>query len=328
MRFDKNHVMTGLKGRSDLWVVIVLYGMALGLSACSSDFVDPFENEERYFTIYGYVDAQQITHRIRVIPVTRHQAIIRHPADIQAALDAEVTLTDVSSGEVVEWEYKLESLNDGTFAHIFTTEYIVIPGRRYRLDVTRSDGVRAWAITEVPHIPDSAFYNLGSVDFSLDSSEVHQEIIVPGGLNPWEFEAIYIWSGDGFNRRVFVPYGRRGLEEGSNWITTMSLSADQAAVQETIRESMIAGNIQDDTQLILTGAGLRMTMLDSGWLLPDDELLLDETVLPRTTTNINNGYGFFGSIGYYIQEWEACDLSKPLGYEFAEPNCGSREEEE
>lgn len=327
MGFDKYAVMTELDRRSGFLMVVLLYGISLGLSACSSDFVDPFENEERYFTVYGYIDARQITHRIRVIPVTRHQAIIRHPSDIQAALDAEVTLTDISSGEVVEWVYSLEELNDGTFAHVFTTEYIITPGRRYRLDVTRSDGVRAWAITEVPHIPDSTFYNLGPVDFSSDSTDVSQEIRVPGAINPWRFEAIYIWSGDGFNRRVFVPYGRRGQEEGTNWVTNMSLSEDQQAVQETIRESMIAGNIRDDTQLILTGAGLRMTMLDADWLLPDDDLLLDETVLPSTTTNINNGYGFFGSIGSYIQEWEACDLSKPLGYEFAEPNCGSREEE-
>lgn len=300
----------------------------LFLTSCSKDFVDPFENEERFFTIYGYIDAQQITHKVRVIPVTRHQAIIRHPADIQAALDAEVTLTDVSSGEVVEWVYNLEELSDGTFGHIFTTEYVVTPGRRYRLDVTRSDGVRAWALTEVPYIPDSAFYDLGPIAFSADSSEVSRQIAIPGSPNPWTFEAIYNWSGGAFNRRVFVPYGRRGTEDGAEWVTTMSISADQEAVQETIQESMRAGRIRDDTPLVLTGAGLRMTMLDENWLLPNNELILDVTILPSKTTNINNGYGFFGSIGYYVQEWEACDLSGPLGYEFAEPNCGSRENED
>ncbi len=308
-----------------LWVVL-----CAGLfSSCAEDFIDPFQNEERYFTIYGFIDAQQVSHKIRVIPVTRHQAIIRRPGDIQAALDAEVLITDLTNGEIFEWVYSLEELGDGTFGHIFRTDFSVIPGRRYRLDVTRSDGVRAWAITKVPHIPDSAFYDLGPVLFSTDSSEVSQEISIPGEPNPWYFEAVYAWSGDLFNRRVFVPYGRKGNAAGSSgWVTTLSISEDQSAVQETIKESLSTGRILDDTPLILTGAGLRMAMLDDNWQLPEVDYDIEELALPTAFSNINNGYGFFGSIGYYVQEWEACDLSGPLGYEFAEANCGERDSEQ
>lgn len=298
-------------------------------SSCSDDFIDPFENDERFFTIYGYIDAQEISHKIRVIPVTRQRAVIIRESDIQARLDAEVTISDLTTGEVFEWVYGLEKLDNGTFAHIFRTDFIVIPGRRYRLDVTRSDGVRAWAQTRVPNIPDSAFYELGSVNFSADSSEVSQQVLINGDLNPWRFEAIYSWRGDLFNRRVFVPYGRRGSANGTeSWTTSLSISDDQSAVFETIKESLRAGKIMDDTPLVLTTAGLRMTMLDTNWKFPETGVDVNELTLPETTTNINNGYGFFGSIGYYVQEWDACDLSGPLGYEFAEENCGDRDEEE
>ncbi len=312
--------------RSRIGTRLFLLIGVLFFAACSDDFIDPFENDGRYFTVYGFIDSQKISHKIRVIPVTRFQAVIRKESDIQAALDAEVTISDLSTGEVVEWEYSLEKLSDGTFAHIFRSDFIVIPGRRYRLDVTRSDGVRAWAETRVPHIPDSAFFDLGQVQFSPDSSDVLQDISMGGDLNPWAFEAIYAWSGDFFNRRVFVPYGRRGEASGiGGWRTQMSISDDQSAVFETIKESLLAGKIQDDTPLVLTGAGLRMTMLDTNWNLPNGEADLDALAFPDANTNINNGYGFFGSIGHYVQEWEACELSGPLGYEYAEANCGARD---
>ncbi|MEM8486439.1 MAG: DUF4249 family protein [Bacteroidota bacterium] len=323
----KKHSNPEFGTRSRIGTALLMVVMLL-ITACSDDFIDPFENEGRYFTVYGFIDSQKISHKIRVIPVTRHQAVIRKESDIQAALDAEVTISDLSTGEVVEWEYGLEKLEDGTFAHIFRSDFIVIPGRRYRLDVTRSDGVRAWAETRVPHIPDSAFFDLGQIQFSPDSSEVLQDILMQGELNPWAFEAIYAWSGDFFNRRVFVPYGRRGEQVGAGgWRTQLSISADQAAVFETIRESLLAGKIQDDTPLILTGAGLRMTMLDTNWDLSDGAANPNTLAFPEAGTNINNGYGFFGSIGHYVQEWEACELSGPLGYEYAEANCGARDQD-
>ena len=312
------------KGR----VPFVMLMLVLLLGACAEDFIDPFQNEGRYFTIYGFIDSQSINHKIRVIPITRQEAIIRRPSDIQAALDAEVTISDLSTGEVFEWEYSLEELSDQTLAHTFTSSFVVVPGRSYRLDVTRSDGVRAWAITEVPYVPDSAFYDLGPVSFSADSSAIAQQVYVPGDINPWRFEAIYSWSGNSFNRRVFVPYGRRGEPDGIGWVTTLSLADDQQAVFETIKESARDGKILDDTPLIITGMGLRMTMLDTNWQIPANGFDIDEFTLPSTTTNVNNGYGFFGSIGHYVQEWEACELSKPLGYEFAEANCGARDSDD
>ena len=321
-RFKHQPSISGLPAWAKNGVLLVI---AITLGSCADDFIDPFSNEGRYFTVYGYIDAGQIEHKIRVIPVTRHQAIIEHPSDIQAALDAEVTLTDLTTGEVIEWVYGLEALEDRTFAHVFTTQFVVHAGRDYRLDVTRSDGVRAWAITEVPYISDSAFYQRGPISFSDDSSQVTQNIVIPGDINPWRFEAIYLWTGDAFNRRVFVPYGRRGAANGATgWTTTMSLSDDQDAVNQTINESMLAGSIRDDTPLILAGAGLRMSMLDVNWQLPEGSNDID-IAFPDRFTNINNGYGFFGSIGYYVQEWDACNLSAPLGYEFAEANCNDRD---
>ena len=180
----------------------------------------------------------------------------------------------------------------------------------------------------MPHVADSAFYELGPISFLPDSSAISQQVFIPGEINPWRFEAIYSWSGDSFNRRVFVPYGRRGSPEGAGWATTLSLADDQEAVVETIKESQRSGKILDDTQLIITGMGLRMSMLDTNWKIPANGFDIDELTLPSTTTNVVNGYGFFGSIGHYVQEWEACDLSKPLGYEFAEANCGERDSDE
>ena len=53
--------------RSILWIFLV----SLTLSGCDDTFLDPFENEQRYFTVYGFLDPLQARQTVRVIPVTR-----------------------------------------------------------------------------------------------------------------------------------------------------------------------------------------------------------------------------------------------------------------
>ena len=67
-----------------LLVLLVLVG-----SSCSDTFLDPFENEETYFSIYGYLDELERDHAVRVIPVTRFPEKILSPSDPQATIDAQ-----------------------------------------------------------------------------------------------------------------------------------------------------------------------------------------------------------------------------------------------
>ena len=71
----------------------------------------------------------------------------------------------------------------------------------------------------------------------------------------------------------------------------------------------------DSTALTLVSMGVRIRILDANWDPPEG--LFDPEVLaqPGTLSNVENGYGFWGSIGVYTQEWPVTiDFSRLLGY--------------
>ncbi|MFB3133259.1 MAG: DUF4249 family protein, partial [Rhodothermales bacterium] len=148
--------------------LMLMIGLLLATAACDDAFIDPFDNDERYYTIYGFLDVRQTEHAVRVIPVTRFPERITTTTDPQSSIDATVTSTDLHTGATIIWRHSLDKLSDGTYGHIYRATFIVQTGRTYRLEVQRSDGKTASAETRVPYISEAAYYELGPVEISLD----------------------------------------------------------------------------------------------------------------------------------------------------------------
>ena len=96
------------------WLSLCLVLM-LALQGCGDAFVDPFHNEGRYYTIYGFLDLFDREHVVRVTPVTRRPETIEGPSSPQATIDAEVRSINKDTGEEVIWHHNLEQLSDGTY---------------------------------------------------------------------------------------------------------------------------------------------------------------------------------------------------------------------
>ena len=309
-----------------LTVLLLLLGSVFG---CDDTFVDPFENEDRYFTVFGYLDVLEINQVIRVIPITRRSAVIVSPTQPEAFIDAEVFAYDLDNDLTHEWNHSLDRLEDGTYGHIFRSTFVVQPGATYRLEIVRSDGITATALTTVPHIADSTFFNLSQVRFLEDSTRLTQDIFMPDLNAPWSIEALYRWNDGRVARRVNVPYGRQGNNESADgWNFTVQISEDQQFVRNHIRQIGVEGILLDDAVIILESMGLQIRIIDPNWDLPIDIFDPQSYANPDKLTNVENGYGFFGALGFYIQEWNACDLSGPLGYEPAEPECSVKQSPE
>ena len=94
------------------------------------------------------------------------------------------------------------------------------------------------------------------------------------------------------------------------------MSDDQFWVNESVQWSIDNHQFLEGTPVGLTHTGLQIRMLDSGWDPPggifDPEILAQ----PGALSNVENGYGYFGSVGLYIQEWNIEHLSTVLGYPF------------
>lgn len=291
-------------------------------SSCDDAVIDPFNNDGRYYTIYGFLDALERNHEVRIIPVTRRAEKITNPNNPESQLDATVRSIDMLSGQVTTWRASLEELEDGTYAHIFRASFIVTAGATYRLEVERSDGIVASAETTVPLINTASLFEKGPVVFSADSSVVTQDIFIPNVDSPWDIQAVYLWAAGPINRRIFVPYGRRGTRgDNGGWNLTVQISADQIPVMENVEASRIRDFENPNIPVVLSAMGVQVRILDENWDPPAGEFDPEILANPNILSNVVNGYGFWGSVGLYREEWNMCELSNALGYAPAEAGC-------
>ncbi len=287
--------------------MLALTGVVAGLSiGCEDSFIDPFANEERYYTIYGFLDEGKNTqvlvpHEVRVIPVTRFPQRITSPLHPQANLDAEVFSRDLDASpeadSTIEWIHSLEQLDDGLFAHIFRATFNVKPGHTYRLEVHRSDGVVAWAETTVPSLS-SLIPEPVNLRVLADSITILQDILIPGAIPPWQIAVSYDVVGQDcmLDRGVTtpLPYGNVGEETPEGWRFTVNISEDLVRLAQRL----------DRPNVFFCVMGLRIRWLDTRWRTAEgnDE---NELALPTAFSNVENGYGFFGSVGVLHYEWPA-----------------------
>lgn len=283
-------------------------------SGCDDAVIDPFENEEKYFTIYGYLDELERNHQVRVIPVTRRVNSVTEPDTPDALLDAEVRSIDLTTGQVTKWRHTLEELDDGTYAHIFKASFLISPAGRYRLEVERSDGKITYAETQVPNINKTNLLQFAPMYVSPDSSEIYLDMYIPEIPSPWEIQAIYLWEAERLRKRAYVPYGRPGSKTADGgWDLRMNISDDQKWVKEDARV-LIEGSEDNDRMLYLTSLGIQIRILSENWDPPEGTFDPNILANPSVNTNVVNGYGLWGSVGLYIEEWNACELSAMLGY--------------
>lgn len=285
--------------------------------SCSDTTIDPFENDEKYYTIWGYIDVLNTEHSVRVVPVTRYPEHITSPIDDQAQIDAEVYSVDLSNGERKRWVHSLEELEDGTFGHVFTGRFIVNSKRSYRLEVIRSDGKMTSAETTVPGVTSDTLLVRSAVVWENDSTYVYQDFVIPGISSPWDINVYYWWEGGIAKQGVYVPYGRVGERtSGGGWKLRAHISDDQIKVWERVQWALDEGLLTPTDGHGLVAMGIQVRILDRNWDPPQG--IFDPEILaqPGVLSNVENGYGFFGSVGLYTQEWGVEDISEGLGFPF------------
>lgn len=282
------------------WLCGLLLACLLPLS-CDTGTFDPYDNGERYFTLFGYLDERETEHTLRVIPLSRFPAEINDPSEPQASIDGVVTSTDVRTGQVTRWNHRLDRLADGTYGHVFRGRFQVRAGRTYRLEITRNDGTVTAAETTIPRFPvtvpdpDTLFF---PYEVSPDSA-LTQVVNLPGIVSPWEIFLDYDLQG----RLVRVPYGRSGSRTEDGWQITVRLNEDAVKMREVL-------GLDPDARLpLLHAITISVRTLDNAWDPPEGEFDPEILAQPGVLSNVELGYGFWGGIGSYIHTWRAPDLN-------------------
>jgi hypothetical protein len=270
-------------------VCVSIFGMVAG---CDDPLIDPFV-EGKHFTVYGYLNAFDNEHFVRVVAVRRSPESIPTTGSPHAELDGVVTTTDLTTGVEQRWVHTLRKLDDGNYGHLFTAAFVVRKGHEYEMVVTRSDGATTVARTRVPN---------------LKQMEVEPAVVVGDST----FQTI-TWVGASTPERIVVnycakrvevfrcepvniDYGRSGRRTEDGWAVDILLSKDLAVLRQQM-------GVEDSVQLELAPLDLLFTVLDDQWVLPEGSFDPEEFAQPDALTNVENGFGFWGSMSRSTGTW-------------------------
>lgn len=290
--------------------ILLLALVVLPVLAGCDDTVNPFVEEDRYYSIYGYLDTASDEQFLRVVPLRTDFAT----ADAET-IDARVYTVEQETGQTVEWQDSVVTFNDGSVGHVFHAGIRPVPGWTYDLVVERSDGIQSRATTTIPVRTDVVFGapTVGSGGFAAQRvtwSDID--------FSPFRVEVWYRFRGalptDPFMDAVVV-YGEVGDRVGTpqpdgSWQVFVSLSGDKEEVTDFL-------GISEDARPQLMGIGMRLTMSNDTWRPPGGVFDREILVQPGTFTNVENGFGFFGSVNQYTAEWVLSeDVVELAGYSF------------
>ena len=286
-------------------IAAIISFLSLSITGCDSTFVDPFTNDTRFFTIYGYLDeANNLPgagiNAVRVIPITRRAEVITSPDDPQAFIDARVFVVNVFTGQEIEWRHTLERFSDTQYGHVFKSNMRISQNTAYRIEVRRSDGIVTTAETTVPAVSSINIVQDPQPIIDSATNEIRQGILLPGVNNVWSIDLTYYLAGGGCFTTSPVPvsYGRAGERTEEGWRFEANVSRDLSSV--TIGDPTSENPIANPT---LCAIGLEVRVADNDWMLPDP-LAQDEAVLlSEVPSNVENGLGFFGSVGVINNAW-------------------------
>jgi hypothetical protein len=287
--------------------------MMFALTSCRDTVIDPFDNGDRLFTVYGYLNPLDTLQTIRIIPVSRRNEPINGARESIKTIEAEVFSIDMTGLTVVEWEHSLKQFPDGSFGHFFTGNFPVRAGHTYRLVITKVDGSTTTAQTTVPNNGDALIVERSDpyVDPVLG---LVQEVVIPGGRYLWDYQIYYTVKGGGFSKSVLVPKETSEHFEGPGPHTiTLPLGMDQQTVFSAIDDSPLTGGTFNAK---LTSMGLLFRVVDENWSAYIDRS--DSELLNRgdTNSNVRNGAGYWGAMGLLLHEWLVpVELSQALGYD-------------
>jgi hypothetical protein len=275
-------------------VLVVM--LAAGAAGCS-DTVDPFLDVDRDYTLFGFLDTDVDRQLIRVIPLRRRVEIPE-----AAPLDARVTLTDLTTGGTIALRDSLVTLTDTLTrvtqpGNIFIADFRPEHGHTYELVVEGPDGRRSSACTTVPDVQQAI---VGAERFTTGViSAVTQDVIWPDvQRKPFRVEMWYRFrpnSASGAFRDVVVNYGTdKGEVTPPGWRVTANYTRDLQDALETLALPSVPA---------LYAVGMKLSYVSEDWVPPGGEFDFDALIQPGTFSNVEGGFGFFGSVAQLDVQW-------------------------
>lgn len=283
----------------------LLLACLLVLAACESS-VDPILDSDRDFSMYGTLDMDRDRQFVRVVP-------IRETLDPGApgALDIAFTSTDLATGRTMAWRDSLIHFSDGSFGHVFNAPLRLQAGHSYRVEIKPggSDLITS-ATTEVPEKPEVSIRQaIVAGSWGQGSASGTQSIDWSGIIRkPFRVDLWYrfvLAEGSPFVD-IRLPYQPSFVRVGNTqWEARLDLRNDRITLDTLI-------NVQG---YMLAGVGMTVTLLDNAFEPPGGVFDREVLAQPGALNNVENGFGFVGSVARFSTEWMfPDDVVDRLGY--------------
>lgn len=266
-----------------------LAGLLVLLLAGCEESVDPVLDTDRAFTLYGFFNPASDTQAVRVFPIEGTLAPER-----PEPIDAAVASVDLVTGEEHAWQDSLVQFFNGTYGHVYWSNFRPAYGRPYQMIVERSDGATAEVSATVP-----AEVNPVVEEPVIQVGQVRQLIRWEGAprlinLNLVYTIEVFFGSEPIDTLRFTLPYEGRVLPIEGGWGVQVDYSNDLARIVALYVEA--TGSLFN-ISFGLLDIELRVMVVSGEWTPPGGAFDPNLLVEPGTFSNVENGFGFVGA-GY------------------------------
>lgn len=252
----------------------------LALAGCA-DAVDPTFDADKPYTLYGVLDPTTEAQALRVVPFVP-DINPREPAP----LGAEVSSTDLQTGERTVWTDSLVVFGDGRFGHVYRANFRPVYRHTYVVEARREDGAVSRAEVTVPPfvepLPQPAETPIGAFVLSA---------LWPAAPRINQAEAVFVVADIDCNiRSVTIPMSLSAEPFEFGWTTPTDFLADARRV---------LAELAPNNNVALLDLRLSAVVSSEDWAprggTYDPEVLVD----PNALTNVEDGFGFVGA-GYVV----------------------------
>ncbi len=247
---------------------LIIY-LAVFFAGCD-ETLEPFKENDRFiFSIYGWLDASDENHWIRVINL--QEEVDRSGGGINGT----VTLENLSTGEQTTFSDSLFQYTDNIFAYNFFANTPLKPSETYKLRATRTDGAESSVTIRMPgSFPDPVF----------------QRAAMPGDPDGLRIRGVENLA------EVSVRFDVRFIQAEFTQPMRVSVLADSIRTGSdeffiTIDTGIIADATVDLDSIEITNCEIYVARAGPGWLhFPSIDRNL--IALPEGISNIENGTGY------------------------------------
>mgnify|MGYP000265213502 CR=1 FL=1 len=270
--------------RLRIQMLLAIICMAVLFTGCDPAF-NPIQHNDRYFSVFGYLNASADTQFVRIEKLRDGRA-----TDSPLELDAEVTLSNISTGQTVAMQDSIFEYYQQGRAHNFYTTMDIHPNQKYRLEINGKEGASSVEV-EVPDLfPEPTVLANDENRTSVKMHDINRLISVK--------TIFYTCSGKtGCGCKKPIRYTYSHLRD----TLQMNDGSVKAKVNLLKEKKAIATNypaMDSNPNVIkyyITKYDVGVAGGNAGW--PNYlDLNPEEVALPEVATNINNGVGYLGGI--------------------------------